>query len=49
MAIPDEYKLEGVTHKADNLVVHQASHPIHGEVSIYMVDDTLPTGIAVAV
>ena len=43
MAIPDEYKIEGLVHKADNITAYQAYHPIHGTVAIYTVDDTLST------
>ena len=42
MAIPDEYKIEGLVHKAGNITAYQAYHPIHGTVVIYTVDDTLP-------
>jgi len=49
MAIPGEYKIEGLVHKADNITVHQAYHPIHGTVAIYTVDDTLPAKRAIPV
>lgn len=42
MAIPDEYEIKGLVHKADNITVYQAVHIIHGNVVIYTVDDTLP-------
>jgi hypothetical protein len=49
MAVPSEYKFEKIVSKADNLIIHQASHPIHGKVTIYMPDDTVPSEIAVTV
>ena len=49
MAVPDEYKFEEIIRKADNLVIHRASHPIHVEVTVYMPDDTMPSEIAVTV
>ena len=49
MAVPNEYKFEEIIRKADNLVIHQANHPIHGKVTIYMPDDSAPADIAVTV
>lgn len=49
MAIPEEYVFEEITYKFDNLVIHRASHPIHGKVYIYMPDDNLPPETAVKV
>ena len=49
MAVPSEYKFEKTVRKADNLIIHQASHPIHGKVTIYMPDDTVAPEIAVTV
>ncbi len=49
MAIPDEYKIEEVVRKTDNMMVCRANHPIHGTVIIYMPDDALPSETAVTV
>ena len=49
MAIPDEYKIEEVVRKKDNMVVCRANHPIHGTVIIYMPDDTLPSETAATI
>jgi len=49
MAVPDEYKFEEIIRKSDYLVIHRANHPIHGKVTIYMPDDTVPSDIAVTV
>jgi serine/threonine protein kinase len=49
MAIPEEYIFEEIIHKADNIVIHRAKHPIHGKVCIYMPDDTLPSETVVTV
>jgi serine/threonine protein kinase len=43
MAIPDEYTIEEVIHKAGNVKVCQADHPIHERVIIYMPDDAVPS------
>jgi len=42
MAIPNEYTIEGVVRKINNMVVYRADHPIHGTVIIYMPDDAIP-------
>jgi len=42
MAIPNEYTIEGVVRKINNMVVCRADHPIHGTVIIYMPNDALP-------
>jgi hypothetical protein len=42
MAIPNNYRIEEVICKTDNLIVCRADHPIHGTVTIYMPDDSLP-------
>jgi len=49
MAIPNEYTMEEVVRKTDNMVVRKANHPIHGAVIIYMPDDALPSEAAAAV
>ncbi|MHC4158557.1 MAG: hypothetical protein ACYSSO_05700 [Planctomycetota bacterium] len=49
MAIPDEYKIEEVVRKKDNMMVCRANHPIHGTVIIYMPDDTLPSETATTI
>jgi serine/threonine protein kinase len=49
MAIPDEYKIEEVVRKTENMMVCRADHPIHGTVIIYMPDDVLPSEAAATV
>ncbi len=49
MAIPNEYTIEEVVRKMDNMMVCRANHPIHGTVIIYMPDDTLPPETAVTI
>ncbi len=49
MAIPDEYKIEEVVRKTENMMVCRADHPIHGTVIIYMPDDALPSEAAATV
>ncbi|MHC4159735.1 MAG: serine/threonine-protein kinase [Planctomycetota bacterium] len=42
MSLPSEYIIEDVVKSIDDLVVYRADHPIHGAVSVYLPDDTLP-------
>ena len=49
MAIPDEYKIEEVVRKAENMMICRADHPIHGKVFIYMPDDALHPEVAAIV
>jgi len=49
MAIPDEYKIEEVVRKTENMMACRADHPIHGTVIIYMPDDALPSEAAATV
>ena len=46
MAIPDEYRIDELVHKTDNVNVYQAHHPIHGTVTIYTPDEALSTELA---
>ena len=49
MPISDEYSIEGLDYKLDNLDVYVAYHPIHLEVSIYKPKDDLSEAVASAV
>ena len=40
MPIPDEYAIEKVIFKADNVTAYRAKHPLHGKVIIYVPDDS---------
>lgn len=42
MPIPDEYTIEEVVRKADNIIVYRANHAIHDIVAVYTSDDALP-------
>ncbi len=43
MAVPNEYTIEEVIRKTDNMMLCRADHLIHGTVIIYMPDDALPS------
>jgi serine/threonine protein kinase len=49
MAIPDEYKIEEVVRKTENMMICRADHPIHGKVFIYVPDDALHPEVAAIV
>jgi hypothetical protein len=42
MALPSEYVMEDAVRSINEVIVYRASHPIHGQVNVYLPDDTLP-------
>ena len=43
MSLPSEYVIEDAIRNIDDVIVYRANHPIHGAVSVYLPDDTLPS------
>ena len=42
MSLPAEYVIEDAVRSIDEVIVHRASHPIHGVVNVYLPDQSLP-------
>jgi hypothetical protein len=45
MSLPIEFLIENAVGSIGDLIVYRAEHPIHGTVSVYQLDDNLPSGL----
>ncbi|MHC4103752.1 MAG: hypothetical protein ACYSR9_02340, partial [Planctomycetota bacterium] len=45
MSLPIEFLIENAVGSIGDIIVYRAEHPIHGTVSVYQLDDNLPSGL----
>jgi len=45
MSLPIEFLIENAVGSIGDVIVYRAEHPIHGTVSVYQLDDNLPSGL----
>ena len=45
MSLPIEFLIENAVGSIGDLIIYRAEHPIHGTVSVYQLDDNLPSGL----
>ncbi len=45
MSLPIEFLIENAIGSIGDVILYRAEHPIHGRVSVYQLDDNLPSGL----
>jgi hypothetical protein len=45
MSLPIEFLIENAVGSIGDVILYRAEHPIHGTVSVYQLDDNLPSGL----